>query len=173
MISQRIEYHAVATENALHVMETFEVITAALFKQTFDKVGKEYERALKFEPKRRYWERSDFVSDAQRRAFFAKTGGQAYTRTSKYRMAWAVTLIRMDNGGAIRASNDRPEARFVGGTFDQRRDFQQPGHTRTGWPRARDVAAEYNAKAVADFTQRKNRYLDQALGTATFTQRNR
>ncbi len=173
MISARVEYKAQATANAAHVVETFTVITAALFKQTYDKVGKEYERALRIEPPRRYWDKTDFVSDAQRRAFFAKTKGQAYQRTGKYRMAWIVSLLQTDGGGAIRASNDRPEARFVGGTFNRQRDFQQRGHKRTGWQSVRDTADTYNAAAVTDFTARKNKYLDSALGTSTTSTRNR
>lgn len=173
MIRQRLEYRAVASENAVHVMETFQVITAALFKQTFDKVGKEFERALRVEPPRRFWDRTDFVNDASRRAFFAKTGGKAYVRTNKYRMAWVVSLLRTENGGAIRASNERPEAKFVGGTFDRKRDFQQKGHTRTGWNRVRDTADTYNARIVADFTARKDKYLNEAFGKSTTSTRNR
>ncbi len=173
MISARLEYKAQATENAAHVMETFTVITGALFKQTFNKVGKEYERELRVEPPRRYWDKTDFVSDAQRRAFFAKTKGQAYQRTGKYRMAWVVSLVQTDGGAAIRASNDRPEAKFVGGTFNRQRDFQQKGHTRTGWNKVRDTSDKYNMAMVADFTARKDKYLNQALGTSTTSTRNR
>lgn len=173
MIKQRLEYQAVASENALHVMETFQVITAALFKQTYDKEGKQFERALRVEPPRRYWDRTDFVNDASRRAFFAKTEGAAYQRTGKYRMAWVVSLLRTEDGAAIRASNNRPEARFVGGTFDRKRDFQQKGHTRTGWNRVRDTADTYNARMVTDFTARKNKYLNEALGASTTSARSR
>lgn len=172
MIQTRVEYTSTALANAEDFCDTYATIAFALFRQSFNKARPDILRKLKVEPPRRYWEKSDFVSDASRRAFFAKTGGGAYQRTGKYRNAWAVVLEQTPDGGAIKTRNDVPYAKWVGGSFSRSQDFQQPGHKRTGWVNARNVMDEANREIIADFAQRRNKYLDERFGVSVGT-RNR
>ena len=91
---------------------------------------------LRKTPKRRPWDRTDFVNDASRRAFFAKTGGQPYQRTGALAAAWRVDIAEGDNAIAFTASNSKNYEKWVTG----RR--QVKGHAKTGWGKHEDV---YNA----------------------------
>lgn len=173
MIQTRVEYQAKASTDTLELVETFEVITGALFQQSFNRVKPDLERALRTEPPRRPWGRNDFVSDASRRAFFAKTGGRPYQRTGRYRFSWMVSLRQTEGGAGMVVSNNTPWAKWVGGTFDRSRDFQQRGHKRTGWPNAQKTTDFYKGAMLDDFGGRLNRFLDERLGTVTTSSRNR
>lgn len=173
MIQARVEFQGeviTAVENLAH---DFNVISFALFRQTYNKVGKQMLYALRFTPPRRYWKGDDFVSDASRRAFFAKTGGKAYQRTGRYAKAWQVILRQTPNGGEIVARNDVAYAKFVGGSFNRSRDFQQPGHKRTGWPNAAATVDYWQEQAIEDFETRLDKTLDERLGRVAFSTRNR
>lgn len=173
MIRIRLEYNADVFTQIANDIETFNVITYALFQQAFNKVRPQVLRDLKQTPRRRYWEHSDFASDASRRAFFAKTKGQPYTRTGKYAAGWSVDLKKTDSGGQIVISNREPYAKFVGGSFARSgKDFQQKGHIRTGWPKSQNAADKWLQVAQDDFAQRVNKYVDERWGRIATSTRN-
>lgn len=173
MIRIRLEYNTEIFTQIANDIETFEVIAYGLFRQSFDKVKPQVLGELRKTPRRRYWERKDFASDASRRAFFAKTGGKAYTRTGRYAAGWSVTLKKTDNGGQIVISNREPYAKFVGGSFARGgRDFQQKGHIRTGWPKSQNVADKWLIAAQEDFEQRVDKYLSTQFGRVVTARRN-
>lgn len=112
---------------------------------------------LRKTPRRRYWTGSDFVSDAQRRAFFAKTGGKAYQRTGELAAGWSVNLTVSDNAIAISASNKTPYEKWVTGSR------QQFGHAKTGWGKHEDVFDVWRRKTIAVITDEIEKLLLEAI----------
>ena len=143
------------------------VITALnIFPQEMKKLArKAFSRSLNLPilqqlrktPKRRYWTAEDFESDAQRRAFFAKTGGKAYQRTGNYARGFKADIVEGDNFIDFGYVNPVPYARFVGGVD------QQFGHVRTGWPHSTAVVIEQRPRAVTVFGQAIEDYIDENI----------
>lgn len=174
MISIRLEYETEVFTQIANDIETFNVIAYALFQQSFNKVKNPLLSDLRTTPRRRYWERQDFVSDASRRAFFAKTGGKAYQRTGKYAAGWSVTLRKTDGGGQIVIQKRESYAKFVGGSFARSgRDFQQRGHIRTGWKKSQLTTDARLMEAQKDFEQRVMKFIDDRWGKVSTRARNR
>lgn len=173
MIRIRLEYDTEVFTRIANEIETFEVIVQALLGQSLNKVRPPFLSDLRRTPRRRYWTRDDFASDASRRAFFAKTGGKAYQRTGRYAAGWQIRLQKTETGGAIVVSNRETYAKFVGGSFARGgRDFQQRGHIRTGWPRSQDTADKWLIEAQVDFEQRVSKYLSTEFGRVITARRN-
>lgn len=101
---------------------------------------------LRKTPKRRPWTRGDFVSDKQRRAFFAKTHGQPYQRTGRLVAGWRTDLIVNDEAIAFTISNPASAEKYVQGKF------QQPGHAKTGWGKHEDVFKDWTPRVFAAVT---------------------
>lgn len=174
MIQVRLEYDTEVLTEIENDIRSFEVIAFALFNQSLNKVKRPLLADLRKTPKRRYWERRDFASDASRRAFFAKTGGRAYTRTGRYAAGWNVEIRKTDNGGEIVIHNREPYAKWVGGSFARSgRDFQQRGHIRTGWPRTQDTTDKWTQALFTDFEQRVDKYIRDHWGRVSTGTRNR
>lgn len=173
MIQTRVEYSGQRLQAAERDAATFTVISFALFRQSYNKTRPALLRALTFTPNRRYWTKDDFASDASRRAFFAKTGGKAYTRTGRYAKSWQVNLVQTDDGGAVTARNDAEYAKFVGGSFSRSKNWQQKGHIRTGWPNAADAAEIYFNELLKDFGERMRKYARNDFANVSVSTRNR
>lgn len=172
-IQIRLEYTPEIFTQIENEIETFEVIAFALLNQSMNKVRPPALSELRKTPRRRYWERKDFVSDASRRAFFAKTKGKAYTRTGKYAEGWTMTTRKTDNGGEIVINNKVPHAKFVGGSFSRSgKDFQQKGHIRTGWPKSQVTADKWLLEAQKDFEERVGKYVETRFGRVSTRTRN-
>jgi hypothetical protein len=173
MIQIRLEYDEQVFTQIANDIESFQVIAFALLGQSLNKVKPLALADLRRTPRRRYWESSDFANDASRRAFFAKTGGKAYTRTGRYAAGWNMTLRKTDSGGEIVINNKEPSAKFVGGTFARSgRDFQQRGHIRTGWPKSQTTADKWLKAAQDDFEVRVGKYIDDRWGKVSTGTRN-
>lgn len=174
MIAIRLEYDRETFTAIENDIETFGVIAFALLGQSLNKVKSPFLNDLKRTPRRRHWERKDFANDASRRAFFAKTKGQAYQRTGKYAAGWELKLQKTENGGEIVLRNREKYAKFVGGSFARSgKDFQQRGHIRTGWPRSQSTADKWLIAAEKDFMERVDKFLSQQFGRVVTARRNR
>lgn len=97
---------------------------------------------LRKTPKRRPWDRTDFVSDASRRAFFAKTHGKPYQRTGALAAAWSVGVVESDSAIAFYANNSKDYEKWVTG------GQQQKGHIRTGWGKHETVVDAWRPRVV-------------------------
>lgn len=98
--------------------------------------------SLRTTPKRRYWDKTDFVSPASRRAFFAKTHGKAYQRTGTLAKSWRTFIEETDTSVAFGAENTAPYHKWVEGSL------QQKGHARTGWKKSDDRFEEWRPRTV-------------------------
>lgn len=169
----RLEYTPEVFTQIANEIETFEVIAFALLNQSMNKVKPLALSELRKTPRRRYWEKRDFVSDASRRAFFAKTRGKAYTRTGRYAAGWNMTARKTDSGGEIVINNKEPHAKFVGGSFSRSgHDFQQRGHIRTGWPKSQVTTDKWLLAAQKDFEDRVGKYVETRFGRVGTNTRN-
>lgn len=173
-IRVRLDYNAQSFINIEDFVQSFGAVVLDLFKETQEVIAPQFLAELRYTPPRRYWESGDFQSDAQRRAFFAKTGGRPYQRTGQYAQSWKIAFKQTQDGGQIVISNTAPYAKFVGGSFARSgRDFQQRGHKRTGWPRSADTVDFWLTAATEDFEKRLSKYIDESFGKVTISRRNR
>ncbi len=173
-IRMRLDYQPEVLINLEQFVEDFGKVVYELFQETHAKIQAPLLAELRYTPPRRYWEGKDFQSDAQRRAFFAKTGGKPYQRTGKYAAGWRVTVSRAGEGGQMVITNLAPYGKFVGGSFARSgKDFQQRGHKRTGWPKSVHTADFWIEAATEDFEQRLAKYIDENFGVVRLGRRNR
>lgn len=174
MIRIRLEYNSEIFTQIANDIETFEVLTKALFKQSVNKVKPDALRELRLTPARRQWKKEDFANDKSRKAFFASTKGKPYERTGKYAAGWQIEIKDTDTGGQMVISNNASSmnngkrvfyGKFVGGSFARSgRDFQQKGHVRTGWPKSQNTADKWLLVAQDDFEQRVTKYIGDKWG---------
>lgn len=130
---------------------------------------------LRYEPPGVYY---PFVwaSLKQMRAYFASDGfgaGIPYQRTHRYSQSWRLDMLREGDTFTFRVSNDDPAAKWIGGSFDQRREFQQPGHIASGWPRSQDTVDFWLDAAGDEFEKAFNQVIDETFGSLTLRRRNR
>jgi hypothetical protein len=173
-IRMRLEYDAQALIDIEQFAQDFGAVVFKLFKEIHAVIQPQMLAELRYTPARRPWEAKDFQSDAQRKAFFAKTGGKPYQRTGQYARGWSVTVKQTNDGGQIVVTNSTPYGKFVGGSFARSgKDFQQRGHKRTGWPRSSATADFWIEAAQEDFERRLAKYVDESIGTVSLGRRNR
>lgn len=113
--------------------------------------------SLRKTPKRRYWTKDDWSSDAQRRAFFAKTGGAPYVRTGKLQKAEQIRIEENGNTVLFGSSNPTPYDKWVKG------DRQVRGHKRTGWNRRTDIYTDWRPRATDAIIQGINEMMKARL----------
>ncbi len=112
---------------------------------------------LRKTPRRRPWDRTDFVNDASRRAFFAKTKGKPYVRTGALAKAWKTDVVESDNAIAFAISNAKDYEKWVTG------NRQVKGHIRTGWGKHEDVAKEWYPRVVNVVTNGVARLIEEKV----------
>lgn len=130
-------------ERVIHFFGVFPSEVRKVAKREFNKrirIG--FHSSLRRTPKRRYWERKDFVNDASRRAFFAKTKGKAYVRTGNLNRNERVEVIETDNSITFTASNPTPYDRWVKG------NRQVKGHARTQWTKRSQTFDEWRDRTA-------------------------
>lgn len=113
---------------------------------------------LRKTPRRRSWDRTDFVSDASRRAFFAKTHGKPYQRTGALAAAWQVGVVESDNAIAFYASNSKDYEKWVTG------NRQVKGHIRTGWGKHETVLDAWRPRVVDVVVNAVGELIDSKVG---------
>jgi hypothetical protein len=113
---------------------------------------------LRKTPPRRYWTGDDFVNDASRRAFFAKTKGKAYVRTGKYAAGWQADIQETETSISFGYINPVDYSGFVGG------QQQVKGHIITGWPNSADVITANQPRMAYVFGEAISQYLDEQIG---------
>lgn len=112
---------------------------------------------LRKTPKRRPWDKTDFVNDASRRAFFAKTKGKPYVRTGALAAAWKTDVGESDNAIAFSISNSKDYEKWVTGKR------QVKGHIRTGWGRHETVAEAWYPRVVNVVNNAVSRLIEEKV----------
>jgi hypothetical protein len=126
------------------------------------------------------WSRNKEKNEKARRWYFAAirrgeipTSGGRYQRTGEYAKSWTGKLLKDGTTRTIRISNSYPAAKWIGGSFDRNRDFQIPGHKKTGWARSADTFDFYAEAAQEEMRKRFDRVFDEGFGKLRTRARNR
>ena len=85
-------------------------------------------------------------NDAMRRAFFAKTGGQPYSRTHYMMYHGRFVVDKKYSSLYITYENDAPYFKWVQGF-----GTQLPGHVQTGWRPSTKTVIEHEADVFSAF----------------------
>lgn len=98
--------------------------------------------------------------------------GSKYRRTGRLKRGWTLRFVKNGNTSQIIVENSTPYAKWVVGSFDQRRDYQTQMHKDTGWFPVRDTKNYWFGVIQEDFQQRYDRYLS-GFGVFKISSRNR
>lgn len=158
-----------------NILADFGMVMGAIAGDTFKAIEPHILDELRYEPPSVHY---PFVwtTEKQRRAYWATDGfgaGIPYKRTHRYSQAWKLDLLRDGDTFTFRVSNDDPKAKWVGGSFDRRREFQQPGHVASGWPKSLETVDFWLEAAGDEFQKAFDRMIDSTFGGLTLTRRNR
>lgn len=144
MIRAEVLFDFTRLEKISQFTEIFPAAMIETAKRTFNqRIRLGLLAQLRKYPKRRYWTREDFASDASRRAFFAKTGGKPYQRTGRLAGGWRTDISTTDNAIAFSVTNSVPYEKWVSG------QDQVFGHAKTGWGLHEDIYNTWRPR-VAD-----------------------
>lgn len=95
-----------------------------------------------------------------------------YRRTYRLRNSWTVRLVKVNGAYQIFTLNATPYAKWVVGSFDQRRNYQTDFHARNGWPLANQTVTFWYAVFQEEYQARFDRYL-AGFGIFSVRRRNR
>jgi len=98
----------------------------------------------------------EWVSDAQRRAFFAKTKGKPYVRTGQLANSWTVDVTTEGGIFSINVRNPANAAKYVYGSLSRQSPgrFQQRFHKITGWPVAAEIIRPVLQEMIDEFADK-------------------
>lgn len=115
----------------------------------------------------------DPIKDARGRAGFFARFPNGRERTGAMNEAWDVLLERVGRGFHVIAQNPVNYLKWVVGTFDQRRNYQIPGHARTGWHLVRETTSTFFDRFYTSFKERLDESIPRAWGGVNTRRRNR
>jgi hypothetical protein len=130
----------------------FHQVAGDLWQETFDAVRPSFQNEVEhYAPKKR---------------------GSRYRRTGRLKRGWIIRFVRNGESFQIVVSNSTPYAKWVVGSFDQRRNFQTEMHRDTGWVLIDSTVKYWFGVIQEEFQQRYERYLS-GFGVFKITRRNR
>jgi hypothetical protein len=182
MFRTRFEIGPTPLVDGRNFVKRFNDVFAGTVKTTFDGLQPDFLEALRFTPGESKnalnsdqpfrWS-NDPIKNANARKWWFVHFPNGRERTGALNEAWNVLLEKVGRAFDILASNLTPYAKWVVGTFDQRRNFQIPGHARTGWRLARETTETFFDQFHAEFLRRFHESIPRVWGGVTARRRNR
>lgn len=162
----------------------FENVVDSIAEETHQAIAPKLLSELQYYPRAAtlpfVWSRNAKSNERARRYYFAAvrrgeipTSGGRYQRTNQYAKSWRVDLQKSGGLRTISARTNYPGAKFVGGSFDRRRDFQIPGHQTTGWPRSIETVDFWFNAAQQEIRRAFDRTIEDRLGVLVTRRVNR
>jgi hypothetical protein len=168
--------------NAQRFVNKFDDVFEGTAQDAFDEVQPEFLTELQYtpgpaqnsltsgEPFR--WS-SDPQADARARRWWFKHFPNGGERSGEMNDNWQVELKRVGEALQLLVSNPIPYLKWVVGSFDQRRNWQIPGHARTGWRLVNTTVSTFFDRFYGVFRQRFRESIPRAWGGTEARRRNR
>lgn len=122
----------------------------------------------------------EFATPASRRYYLwavrtgkIKTSGGRYQRSHRLSQKWIFRFVRTDEGAQFVLENGALEAKWVYGSFDQRRNYQVPGHRNTGWVPINETAEFILDLTYDEYVKEFDRVIPREYGRTRGGRRNR
>lgn len=163
-------------------VKRFNDVFAGTVKSTFDELSPELLDDLRHTPgpsknalnsDQPFRWSNDPIKNANARKWWFAHFPNGRERTGTLVDAWQVLLEKIGQAFDIIAKNSTPYLKWVVGTLDQRRNYQIPGHARTGWRLVTETTATFFDTFYAEFLRRFNESIPRAWGDVTTRRRNR
>jgi hypothetical protein len=161
-------------------VKRFEDVFNGTAQDTFDELQPEFLEALRYTPGASLnglnsdqpfvWSTDPVKNKAARGWWFANFPN-GRERTGALNDAWTVALERAGKALQLLVSNITPYTKWVVDTFDQRRNYQIPGHARTGWRRVNETTATFFDRFDREFRKRFGESIPRMWGDVTTTRR--
>lgn len=116
---------------------------------------------------------NDPIKNANARKWWFVHFPNGRERTGALNEAWNVMLEKIGRAFDVIAKNTTPYLKWVVGTFDQGRQYQIPGHARTGWRLVNVTTSTFFDKFYAEFLRRFTESIPSAWGDVSARRRNR
>lgn len=116
---------------------------------------------------------NDPVKNEKARGWWFANFPNGRERTGEMNANWDVLLERVGRAYELIVSNPISYLKRVVGSFDQNRDWQIPGHKRTGWRPVRETVSTFFDRYYAAFKSRFDESIPRAWGGTSARRRNR
>lgn len=180
MIRSRVIVDSKPLDNLIGFAGGFEQVVTDLIQETFDEVRPHLLDELQHYPEQQavhpfVWSHNEQANARARRYYFwavnqgiIPTDGNRYVRQYKFRDSWKVDLDNTAGTSQVIVSNSYRGTRYIVGSFDQRRDYQIPGHKTTGWLPVRETIKFWQEAIIEGFAKRFKQF---AVSRGTFSTR--
>lgn len=162
--------------------QRFQDVFDGTAQETFDELKPDFLEELRYTPgaslnslnsDQPYVWSTDPVKNKAARGWWFANFPNGRERTGALNDAWDVLLGRVGKAFDLLVSNATDYAKWVVDSFDLRRSYQNPGHARTGWRRAKETTATFFDRFERTFRQRFGESIPRMWGDITTRRRNR
>lgn len=182
MFRSRLEVDSQPVDDALAFVEGFDDVFESLVVESYEAVEPAFLDELRYEPGPSLnalnsgspfrWSDDPEADERGRKGYFARfPNGRA--RTGALSDSWTVRLQRVGAAFQLLVQTPLRYAKWVVGSFDQRRDWQIPGHRRTGWIPVRDTVRFFFDAFADEFQKRFDRTIPTEWARPRTRRRNR
>lgn len=177
----RLEMEPAPIVEGKRYVRKFEEVFSGIAQDTFEELQPDFLEELRYTPGASLnglnsdqpfvWS-TDPAKNAKARRWWFANFPNGRERTGALNEAMSVALERVGKALELIVSNSVAYAKWVVSTFDQRRNYQIPGHARTGWRRMQDTSITFFDRFEREFRKRFRETIPRLWGDYTTRRRN-